>query len=54
MYTTARFSVKGKSGRCVKKLTGPKTDRLACKYLTINILILFKLFKTHLKFVKKC
>jgi hypothetical protein len=47
------MSAKRHPGCLVKGTTRPKTDRLVCSQLAINILILFKPFKIHQKFVKK-
>ena len=55
MYQTARFFFKKEeSGRFGYGNRDPKTNRLVCRYLIVNYLMLFKPFKTHQKFVKKC
>ncbi len=41
-------------GCLVNRKSKPKTHRLVCCYLINNKLILFKVFKTCKKFVKKC
>ena len=54
IQTAARFSIFREPGCLIKVKQGTKTDRLVCSYLIVNNLILFKPFKTHQKFVKKC
>jgi hypothetical protein len=54
MSITARFIFNNEPGCFVKDKTRPKTDRLVLIYLTINILILFKVSKTTQNHAKIC
>ncbi|MBB6109556.1 hypothetical protein SAMN05421821_10431 [Mucilaginibacter lappiensis] len=53
--TTAPLTLNSVSGAVwLKEQNRPKTDHLLCSYLNVSKLILFKVFKTRQKFVKKC